>query len=71
MADFCAYSVGLVSASACTVLDDEQATARMNLDYPTGIPSHWAIAEEPFADGTPNGSPCHADPSRRHLLFHC
>jgi hypothetical protein len=70
-ADFTAYTVGAVSASACTCLDDEAATRQMNIDHPTGISSQWEIADEPFKDGTPNRSPCHDDPARRHLLFHC
>lgn len=70
--EFVAYAVGLVCASACTSLDDEAATVRMNFDNPTGIDSRWTIADEPFADGTPNPSPCHDAPeTRRHLLFTC
>ena len=68
--DFVAYAVGLVMASACTRLPDEQATHRMDIESPA---LHgWRIADEPFRDGTPNGSPCPDNPTtHRHLLFEC
>lgn len=70
--DFTAYSVGLCMASACTSLTDDDATAQMNTEHPTGITSRWRIADEAFQDGTPNGNPCHDHPeTHRHLLFAC
>lgn len=69
---FTAYTVGLVFASVCTTLPDEQATTRMNELHPTGIGSRWQIADQPFANGDPNGSPCDQCPeAARHLLFEC
>jgi hypothetical protein len=69
---FTAYAVGLCYASACTSLTDDEATAQMNTEHPTGIDSAWEIANEPFASGDPNGRPCdqHAD-THRHILFTC
>lgn len=67
---FVAYSVGLVAASVCTNLTDEQATWQMDLASPA--PHGWLISADPFADGTPNGSPCPQNPgTHRHLLFQC
>lgn len=73
MSDFTAYAVGLCSASVCTSLPDEAATARLNGEHPTGIASCWQIADEKtFADGSPHPQPCHDNPgTHRHLLFHC
>lgn len=69
---FAAYAVGLCSASVCTSLTDEQATARLNETEPTGISSPWSVADEDFANGDPNGRPCNTRPAtHRHLLFHC
>lgn len=69
---FAAYSVGLVYASICTSLTDEQATARLNEQHPTGITSRWTVADEPFANGDPNPRPCNSHPdTHRHLLFTC
>ncbi|MGR6922602.1 hypothetical protein ACU635_50825 [[Actinomadura] parvosata] len=72
MTVFDAYSVGLVCASVCTSLTDDQAAARLNEAHPTGITSRWEVADEPFANGDPNGRPCPDRPdTHRHLLFHC
>lgn len=71
--DFRAYAVGFVSASVCTSLTDEQATARLNAEQPTGIESPWQVADDvTFASGDPNPRPCHDWPdTHRHILFHC
>jgi hypothetical protein len=71
--DFVAYTVGVVSASACTSLTDAEATARMNAEHPTGISSRWQVASDvTFADGTPNPYPCRENPeTHRHVIFHC
>lgn len=67
--DFTLYAEGFCMASVCTSLTNEQATDRMP---PTGISSRWQVADEPFQDGTPNGSPCPDNPTtHRHLLFEC
>lgn len=70
--DFEVYSVGLVHASTCTSLTDEEATTEINVSHPTGVSSDWQITGEAFADGTPNGTPCPVRPhTHRHLLFTC
>ena len=69
-APFMAYSVGLCYASVCTRLSDDEATARLNALRPTGV-GPWRIADEAFADGSPNPSPCHDTPDHRHVLFTC
>jgi hypothetical protein len=58
-------------ASVCTSLSDDDATDELNLAWPTGIESRWTIADEAFADGTPNPAPCADAPTHRHLLFSC
>lgn len=69
MSDLTVYSEGLFFASVCTSLTDDEATERM---WPSGTRLGWGIAEEDFADGTPNGSPCPDNPdTHRHLLFTC
>ncbi|HWB37515.1 MAG TPA: hypothetical protein VHA75_15975 [Rugosimonospora sp.] len=70
---FVAYSVGVCSASACTSLTDEEAVARINEQYPTGISTAWEIApDKTFATGQPNPTPCEHHPeTHRHILFNC
>lgn len=68
--EFTAYSVGVVYASVCTSLDDEAATARMNVEAPTSTDTPWQIADEAFRTGEPNRVACHDHPeTHRHLLF--
>lgn len=69
---FRAYAVGLVHTSACTSLTNEQATARLNEESPTGITSRWEVSAENFASGEVNGRACDIWPdTHRHLLFVC
>lgn len=70
---FCIYADGLVHASVCTSLTDEQAIDRINEEFPTGIPNQWEISpDEKFASGERNGCPCETLPdTHRHLLFVC
>lgn len=70
---FDVLAVGIVAASVCTSLSDEEATARLNETEPTRISSGWALSEDPtFADGSPNPQPCSLKPeTHRHLLFNC
>jgi hypothetical protein len=68
---FLVYSVGLAYASVCTSLSDEEATAALNREYPTGI-GPWSVSEdETFASGEPNSHPCPVTPGHRHILFNC
>lgn len=67
---FEAYSVGVCYASVCTSIDDDAATARLNLLRPTGV-GPWHIAAEPFAGGEPNPFPCPDREGSRHVLFVC
>lgn len=57
----------LLYARCCTTLDDEAATARMNMVNPTGIDSPWRLCTED------NMQPitCADDAQRRHLMFSC
>lgn len=70
--DFNAYAVGICCASVCTSLSVEEATEKLNSEYPTGIQSKWQFANEPFSTGAPNPSPCHDYPeTHKHYLFMC
>lgn len=67
--EFVIYTEGFCYASICTSLTDEDALARMT---PAGTERGWQIADEPFADGTPNRLPCPQQPdTHRHLLMDC
>ena len=68
-ADFAIYAEGLCFASVCTSLTNDEATARMGA---SGTSHGWQVADQPFASGEANGSPCHDNPTtHRHLLFEC
>ncbi len=68
---FTIYACDLCHASVCTNLPDDEATFELNLARPTGISSRWQISPDPFADGSPNPSPCPDLPECRHLLYVC
>lgn len=65
------YAHGLVYCAACTTLDDDTATLRVNASYPTGIGSEWHVADEAFQTGEANPHPCPDRPGCRHVLFSC
>lgn len=70
--DFDAYAVGLVYASVCSSICERETTWRLNVEHPTGIPSAWAVADEPFRTGEPNPHPCERAPdTHKHYLFVC
>lgn len=54
--------VGLVYAVCCTSLTDEEATARINTESPTGISSRWVVERS---------EPCEDHTTHRHILFSC
>ena len=69
--DFEAYSMGLVYASICTSLPLDEATQRLNLEYPTGV-GPWEKAGKPFKTGEPNPCSCNKNPqTHKHYLFEC
>ena len=71
MTHFEAYSVGLCYASVCTLLDIEEATDLLNVEYPTGV-GLWFFANEPFKTGEANPCPCKQKPeTHKHYLFMC
>jgi len=69
--DFHIYSHGLLYASVCTSLSDEEATERLNCEHPTGIASRWTLANEPFSGGESNPTRCFERKGNRHILFSC
>ncbi len=63
---FFAYAIGRYYASACTSLTDDEAVKCMGTLHPDA----WAVADESFADGRPNGGPCGDKPAtHRHVLL--
>ena len=71
--DVVIYATGLVMSSVCApsempVADVEDAVNRLS---PTGISSRWSLADEAFASGEPNPTPCNDDPARQHHLLNC
>lgn len=67
------YSVGLCCCSVCVVAeaDIEEITQFVNLNFPTGISSHWALAKESFSNGQSNPHICERHSNRLHYLFSC
>lgn len=68
--DFMVYGEGLLYASVCSSLPQEEVEARMAA-RPCGTSMGWTISEaEEFADGQSNPRPCDTDPeTRKHYLF--
>lgn len=70
--DFTVTAMGLVFATACTTLSNDEATNRLNLRHrPTSVGGAWEISPTTFDDGKSNPHPCDRwpDPERRHILF--
>lgn len=68
---FEAYAVGMLYASVCTNLTDEEATRELNVAHWTGM-TPWEISADPtFASGEPNPNPCEDRADCRHILFNC
>ena len=68
--EFLAYAAGMCYVSVCSSLPVEEATARLNREYPTGIESKWSHSAESFRGGTPNPCPCRDFPdTHQHYLF--
>lgn len=68
------YGLELACASACApaAMPADEVAAMVNSQSPTGISSPWQVAEDPFANGTPNPAPCDQDAGgRRHWLLEC
>lgn len=70
--DFECYALGLIYASICTSLPVEEAIARANDEYPTGLDHGWSLCSEAFRDGSPNPCACPDAPeTHRHYLLGC
>lgn len=68
------YLWGMVSLSICAPegATKEEIEEAANLQHPTGISSHWQIAEEDyFASGESMPHPCERKPGFQHWLLHC
>mgnify|MGYP001605579981 FL=1 len=68
------YAVGIASMSVCALdsMTKEEIEAEANRQSPTGISSHWHIAEEStFAGGEPMPRKCYQLGGRLHRLLHC
>ena len=68
--EFCIYAEGLVSASVCSSLREEEVERRMARVI-TGV-GKWTLAKGDFSDGNPNPCACDKKPNtHKHYLFHC
>lgn len=67
------YVSGLVACSVCAPADMsiEDIEGSVNQQIPTGINSRWRKADEPFAGGESNPSPCSDGPLKLHYLLVC
>lgn len=67
------YAWGLCAMSVCAPegTPREEIEREANRQFPTGISSRWEIADEPFATGEPNPSPCNSSEGRQHWLLEC
>ncbi len=66
--DFTIIKWDILSVQICTSLDDEEATALLNKELPTGIENDWAPSTA--EDEAPIGCDLNAD-THRHILYHC
>ena len=67
------YVQGIVMSSVCAPLEMPigEVEDAVNLLSPTGIDNQWERADEPFATGEPNPTPCNNDAARQHHLLNC
>ena len=68
---FEAYSVGIICASVCTNMSVEMATARLNLEEPTGGHPWFLSEDKKFLQGGPMPGVCERNPAHKHYLFNC
>ena len=70
--DFLIYAEGLVSASVCSSLPQEEVEKRMAAQM-CGTASGWVLSKAPtFRQGQPNPCPCERNPAtHKHYLFEC
>lgn len=70
--DFIIYDDGLVSASVCSSLPQEEVEKRMKRVI-TGVTGGWRFANDGnFSSGEANPCPCNQQPkTHKHYLFHC
>ena len=73
MKDFTIYASGICYASVCTSLSLRKATARLNIEMPTGVSTPWKPSKDKrFHSGQPNPCPCEDTPAtNKHYLFSC
>lgn len=75
--DFQVISYGLVYASVCSSLSEEETTAQLNLVHPTGAAYtchlRWKPStDERFPTGQPNPCKCELRPdTHAHRLYSC
>ena len=75
--DFQVLAFGLVYASVCTSLSEEETTARLNLVHPTGLAYSCNLTWQPstddrFAAGQSNPCKCELRPdTHEHRLYSC
>lgn len=68
---FTVITYGMLSASVCTCLSDEEATELLNLEYPCGTTTGWMISERDYSNDTNPGKCANWPDTHRHILFDC
>lgn len=73
LVDFQVISFGLIYASVCTSLAEQETTERLNVAHPTGLSWGWQPAtDERFATGQSNPCECELSPkTHHHVLYTC
>lgn len=67
------YSVGLVSMSLCTDIEDTKEIEKVaNEKSPSGVSHPWTISDEThFHSGETMPTACNKTEGRKHYLLHC
>jgi hypothetical protein len=68
--EFHVSAVGMLYATVCTILSDEEAAQRLNDVEPTNVTWPWTLVADPDAHPRGRAGPCAMAPdTHRHLLF--
>ena len=69
--DFVVYGEGLIYASVCSSLAQDEVVARMHRRL-CGTHAGWGLSDKAFKTGEPNPCPCDNQPeTHKHYLFEC
>jgi hypothetical protein len=73
LVEFQVLTFGLIYASVCTSLGEQETTERLNLTHPTGLSWGWTPSTDArFVTGQPNPCKCEIQPdTHEHRLYTC